>query len=328
LRTANALVLLEQQYDYSGHQVNVRARVIDLRDPTKPLETTVALPAANAYSGLVQDGEDVLISHYQVTRERRARFYVSRIELSDPSTPVLGAGVNVPGSLIHYDGPSGRAITSELSRIVAKMLTFEECNQRFAYNEFTALGSERNVTDGSPIVRGTCTGLTQRLHLVRFASDGAVREDTLALNEKEIVTSSSLSDGRLLAVLGHRHAYWYGGITDCFGPCGSGYAAADGPATLLSVGGFESGRFSAGRLEVSGLSEPWWGFWGSPSVYTSGQRALVLGTTDAAVVDLRDAAAPRLERTVPLYSSPNQMHAAGRTVLLALGFNGVQRIEL
>ena len=58
---------------------------------------------------------------------------------------------------------------------------------------------------------------------------------------------------------------------------------------------------------------------------TGGPRVPTPGTPPG---DLEVAAAPKLVRTVPLYSSPTNMHTAGNTVLLALGFNGVQRIDL
>jgi hypothetical protein len=329
LRTETALVSLEARYRNYPEPPELRVRVIDLRDPTQPRATTLALPAAQGYAGLVQDGQHVLISHYQATTAGRARFYLNRLDLSDPSKPVLGADISVPGSLLHYDRGRGRFLTSELSRVVVENIAWEDCTKRFAHADYAYYSTAGGTgTGGAPNGFGTCTGYLQRLHLVRFVPGGAVRDDTLLLAEREQIMSSSLGDGRVVAALGHGYGGgWYRGW-DCFGPCGYGYATSSDPASILTLGGFDTGVFVKGRLEVKALSDPWWGFWGSLGVYASGQRAIVLGSTDAAIVDAADPSSPKLLRTVALYSSAREMHASGNTVLLALGMNGVQRIDL
>jgi hypothetical protein len=323
VRTETALVLLEQQYAATYEEAQLRVRVIDLRDPARPSEVSLALPAADGYGGLVENGRHVLISHYESSAPGRVRFYVTPINLTNPDRPLLSDKINVPGSLLHYDRASGRALTSELSRVVVEGVTPEHCYQRFA--DYTYDGTA--VGNGA-IPTGTCTGYRERLHLVRFVAGGAVQEDTVELGERERLTSSSLGEGRMVAVIGdHRRYGWGGPAVDCIGPCGYGYSASN-PVTILTLGGFELGRFTSGRLEAKGLQEAWWGFWGVPNVYASGQRALVLGNTDAAIIDLSKPASPAILRTVPLYSSPMQMQTAGNTVLVALGRMGVQRIEL
>ncbi|HEY6880005.1 MAG TPA: hypothetical protein VI299_18400, partial [Polyangiales bacterium] len=92
--------------------------------------------------------------------------------------------------------------------------------------------------------------------------------------------------------------------------------------------GFDTGNLITGRLSVTSVSDPWWGWWGNAPTYVHGTRALITGTTDAAILDISNVAAPTLVRTVPLYAPAYHTTSDGNTVLLSLGMNGVQRIEL
>src|SRR5690606_24145203 len=104
-----------------------RLRVVNLTDPTQPVQSTLALPTADGYSGLVVDGTNVMLSHFNETSDGRARFYIDRIDLTNPAAPAIAAQVNVPGQLLHYDRPCNRVITSELSRVVVEDVTAEAC---------------------------------------------------------------------------------------------------------------------------------------------------------------------------------------------------------
>jgi hypothetical protein len=215
-------------------------------------------------------------------------------------------------------------VTSELVR-TSVQATSSACYERFAYAEFTY----PNGTWSSDAV-GTCTGFTQRLQLVRLVTGGAVLEDTHQLGERDRISSSSLGAGRVVAVLSHGYAGWYfaGPIfSDCWG-CGFGYGASSDPSEVLVLGGLDSGSFEVGRLAVDDGGDPWWGFYGAPPVYAFGTKALVLSRQDAAVIDTSVAAEPKLLRAVPLYGYAQSLGASGNLALLALGMNGVQRIDL
>lgn len=331
LRTDRALVFLQQRYlssnnlGYSTYET--RLRVVDLTDPAKPTQSVLALPRSTSFSGLVADGGNVLLSHFESSGSGKARFFIDRVDLSVPGAPKLAGQVNVPGALVHYDRAHGRVLTSELSRVVAPNLTSSECFQRFAYADFDY---PQNSVDPDP--RGTCTGYRQTLHLARLAEDGAVLEGSYALAERERLSSSSLGDGRVAAVISRGYSYWYGGrggiAVDCEGPCGYYGSETVEPVDVLALGGFDTGALVSGRLTVTSTPSPWWGFWGSPPVYANGTRALLQSSTDAAVLDLSDVAAPSIVRKLPLYAPAQRLNASGNLVLMALGMNGVQRVDL
>ena len=359
VRTDNAIVFQEQRWlPSTGPTQNyeMRLRIVDLTDPAHPSQTTLTLPKASGYSGLVVDGANVMLSHFDETAGGRARFYLDRVDLSLPASPKV-TKVNVPGSLLHYDRAHERMLTSELVRTVVDDVTSEACYARFSFADFAqktddagqgvvamrpvpqadagAGDGDAGVAPPAPVPVGKCTGYAQKLHLVHFVEGGAARDDTYALAESERLSSSSIGDGRVAAIISHGYQGWYGGVgggiavADCFdcGRYGYGYAASE-PVELLTLGGFDVGHFTVGRLSVANVRDPWWGFWGAPPIYAFGTRALVRGQTDAVVVELTDASAPSIVRKVPLFGSPTDLQASGNLVLLSLGMNGVQRIDL
>jgi hypothetical protein len=75
-------------------------------------------------------------------------------------------------------------------------------------------------------------------------------------------------------------------------------------------------------------ANPWWGYWARPRVYAHGTRGLVLTETEALVLDLGDAAAPSVLRSVPLSGYAYSFASAGKSVLIAEGMQGVQQLSL
>jgi uncharacterized secreted protein with C-terminal beta-propeller domain len=363
VRTDNAIAMLETGSEYNGVRSieKVRLRVIDLRTPSAVKFSVLSFPVAESYSGLIVDGNTIFTSHFVGTDSTsgRARFYVDRFDISDPSKPSRLASINVPGSLMHYDGASGRALTTELSRVIVRDSTYEACYERFAYAEFV---SNESVTGGSvprasggssgpsdainpsqpvtpveppPSPKGICTGYLQRLHLVKLAETGAKLEDTLALKEDQQLTAASMGDGVVFATLGH--GGYYGGrgggpvglaIADCFGPCGYSGSPAPEPVELLVLGGFAAGKFEQGHIRVEDAGDAWWGFWGSPPVYAYGKHALLLSQSDIAIIDATTPSTPKVARRVPLIASAQYVDVRGDTALLTLGAQGVQWLSL
>jgi uncharacterized secreted protein with C-terminal beta-propeller domain len=364
VRTDSALAMLETSWEYNGVQSieHVRLRVIDLRTPSAVKFSELALPVAESYAGLIVYGNTIYTSHFTGTDSTsgRARFYVDRFDISDPSAPRRLASINVPGSLMHYDGASGRALTTELSRVIVRDTTYETCYARFAYAEFVF--NEQAKGGGSvPVVAspasgpgvvinpaqpttpvepppsplGICTAYLQRLHLVKLAEAGATLEDTLTLKEDQQLTASSMGAGVVFATLGH--GGYYGGrgggpvgvkIADCFGPCGYYGSPAPEPVELLVLGGFGAGKFEQGHIRVEDASNPWWGFWGSPPVYAYGKHALMLSQSDIAIIDATTPSTPTVARKVPLIASAQYVDVRDDTALLTLGPQGVQWLSL
>jgi len=86
---------------------------------------------------LISAGDLVLTSHVEPTASdgSRGRFYVNRVDVSDPASPRQLPKLNVPGALVSFDARSGRAITSEQQRVTLPDVTYAECMSRFALAE-------------------------------------------------------------------------------------------------------------------------------------------------------------------------------------------------
>lgn len=328
----SVLALLEQRYEYRDQQSlsYTRLRLVDLRDPEALRTSTLALPSGRRYSGLIADGERILTSHYQAGTDaasRRAKFYIDPFDISDPTAPKALDLINVPGALVHYDGASGRALTSQLSRVSAGRATYQQCAERFAHFEFDyGMGYVDENSDGD------CVGYRQSLHLVELTEGGAVLEDTFTLDDDENVATWSAGDGVLFATLG-RGGYYYGRFAGpavdiaCAGPCG-GYSQTPKPVELLTLGGFGSGELAIGRLTVESDADPWAGFWGSPPIHAYGTSALLISQADVAIVDGSDAAGPRIERSETLIGPVQSVDIRDGRAAFALGERGVQFIDL
>lgn len=330
---ALAFLELQSRYDGTVQRNSTRLRVVDLRDPTKPQVSVLPLLSNHQYSGLIADGDRILTSRYPnltQTSTGRVRFFVDAFDISDPSAPAALPAVNVPGVLVHYDAASNRAVTSNLSRVVSENLPYEKCYETYAYADFTF----DNTNTGDPMAPGRCTGYVQSLHLVELRGDGAVLEDSLQLANDERVANSSAGQDRFFATISRGSGYYYRGgpgiaIADCAGPCGGYYGGVTTqPVKLLVLGGFGSGEFAIGRLEVERNSTDWWGFWGAPPVYAHGQKALLLSNGDAAIVDASNLADVHVVRTEALIGSPSSVEIKDGTALLALNYQGVQWIDM
>lgn len=365
LRTDNTITMLESRWKEQVSQVSfvstleTRLRVLDMRDPSNVTMKLLPFQAAASYSGLISDGDTVLTSHMVDGGKGRARFYVDRFDVSDPSNPQQLPSVNVPGALLHYDAASGRAITTEQKRTLVNGLTYPECANRFSYFEWN--DPSANVKGGvsrggtatppsaasAPMIagdsaapvkpiepvypKGDCTGFTQSLHLVQLLQDGAALEDTITLDESQQLTASSMGDGVVFGSIGQ--GGYYGGprggvLIDCFGPCG-GPVFDPKPSELLVLGGFGSGKFEVGQISVENNdANSWYGFWGTPPVYASGKKALLVGQKDVAIIDATTASKPVISRRVDLIAPPQSVDVRNGRALLVLGAQGVQWLSL
>jgi hypothetical protein len=328
-RAGDALVIMEASETYSGSegQRKARLRVIDLRNAEAPSAELLEL-TGRSYSGFVASGDDVLLSFYEEgERAGRVRFFVQPVSLADLGAPRLGDAVNVPGALMHYDADRGRIVTSELTRIDGDDTTAQACDDRFGYYRFEYPQNGISI-GGEQMPIGTCEGYRQTLHLVKLEADAATLEDSLDIEEARVVTSSSLGDDRMFAVLGNGYGYYgRGPAIDCFGPCG-GYAIKSDPVELLVLSGLESGALTHGRVSVDAVDDPWWGFWGALPVHAHGTSALLTSYDDLTIIDASDAAEPKLVRTEALFGGISDVAFSGNNAFLALGQAGAQRIPL
>jgi hypothetical protein len=339
VRTDHALALLEETWESNAvsSRQKVRLRVLDLRNLDDVKTTIVPFEAASQLSGLHADGNVVLTSHLEPTSQdgRRGKFYIDRFDLADPSAPAQLSKINVPGALMSFDSSSRRALTSEQVRVlVSDEITAEACYKRFANAEWTTDAYNRvgGVSPSDEPVRGKCVGFKQRLNLVHVLADSAELDDRLELSEDKQVYSFSMGDGVAFASVGRGNGFGYpvaarGGDIACFGPCGGVELQ---PTELLVLGGFADGALQEGYITVEDSDETndWYGFYGSPSVYAYGKRALLAGQAELAIIDASDALAPKLVKHLPSLGYVQYAEIHAENALLTYGQQGVQWVSL
>ncbi len=93
-------------------------KVIDLTDADHPvLASTVTLPDSDWSWGLTTVGNFAWITHYewQGSTWQNVKYYVDRIDLTDPKAPVLLAKVNVPGVFFAASDDGNTLYTEDVS---------------------------------------------------------------------------------------------------------------------------------------------------------------------------------------------------------------------
>lgn len=332
-RFDGGLALLERGYvedltakqDADRYRDVFRLRVIDTRDTGDMGVATVALPDRLDYSGLGASGTTLVASHFEpIGGSHATRFYMDRIDVSDPAAPRVLSSVNVPGMVMSYDGAAGQAVTMDLRGIDGGTGTWQDCAERFAIFDFEW------PTSGD---RGACTGYQQILRLVSVEGDVARLLASHELAEDQGLRRFEVGDGRLVGTVGRDAGY--GGIAvggpaiaiDCFGPCGFAYQATE-PEQLLVLSGFADGELRTGTLELTTSADPWYGWWGASNLVAAGQRALVTSRGELAIIDLSEPESPAIMRTEAFSGYASSVAVAGDRVVLALGAQGVRIVDM
>jgi hypothetical protein len=109
-----------------------QVRVYDLSAPAAPkLASVVTLPGSAWSWGLTASGSFLWLTHFEwgavpgaATGATEGRYYVDRIDLSDPANPALLAKVNVPGVLVAASADGADLTTLETGWNGEKMTTY------------------------------------------------------------------------------------------------------------------------------------------------------------------------------------------------------------
>ncbi|WP_438025785.1 beta-propeller domain-containing protein [Sorangium sp. So ce233] len=168
--------------------------ILDLSDPTSPAHRSVALPEGEGYAGLQIDGTTVLTSHWVPLADdpARARFYLDRIDVKDPSSPVVRPPVNVPGSLLAFDSASRRLLTVDYEALEFEVTDREACYAAVAHHEQFA-PKDREHRHGP----GTCRGTRRAFKLLEVGDDVARLLDERAIDDGTAFAQAFVGDDRV-----------------------------------------------------------------------------------------------------------------------------------
>ncbi|AUX35775.1 MULTISPECIES: beta-propeller domain-containing protein [Sorangium] len=314
VQVGSTLVLRNTNYDpyyyYDGVGGETPAsdepslEVLDLSDPSNPVHRSAALPAGAGHTGLQIDGTTVLTSRWVPLPDdpSKARFYLDRIDVSDPSSPVVRTPVNVPGSLLAFDGALGRALTVDYEPFELEVPSAEACYRAFAQNvDFEP--TSPNDWEGP----GVCKGMSRVIKLLDVGSKTARLRDERPMDGDAGIWRVFVGDDRVFML-----TYL-------------NYVVEDGevPYGILAVSGLEEGSIELARKPFAELG------YSSPLI-ADGTRLLVASYSppSLAVIDGSDVGALTYETKGELSAPVSRVTLDGDRALCSLGHHGLEVVDL
>ncbi|WP_437973910.1 beta-propeller domain-containing protein [Sorangium sp. So ce295] len=282
--------------------------IIDLWNPSSPTHRSLPLPDGAGYTGLQLDGTTVLTSHWVPLQNdpSRARFYLDRIDVADPSSAVVRTPVNVPGSLLTFDGASDRALTVDYQVIEVPVAGYKECYSAFSYNAEFVPANQQNY-DGP----GVCRGTRHTLKLLDVGSASASLRDEHTLDDDTRLDQVFVGDDRVFM-----YTSGYYAVGDAVG--GGAYTSG-----ILVASGLEGGSIDVAMKELSSPDAGW------PRA-VDGTRLLLAGYNPPglSVLDAADLDELTLEMKGELSSYVSQVTISGDNALCALWYHGLEVVDL
>lgn len=296
--------------------------IVDLSGPETPRSTRFDLPAADGLTALHGDGTSVLATHFEPVEgdESRVRFYLDRVDVSDPSNPRLTGSSNVPGVLMAWDASSGRAITVDYRRDVREHASFLDCpGVDGRINTFTPdaeQGEWINIQEWFLHTPGTCSTIQRSLRQVRVLADSVQLEGDWDVPRDVMITGAAAGDNRVF-VGTERYS---GERASC-----SGCAPAAWVTPLLVLSGMNSGALSVSFLELSMPVAPRT----VRDLVASGHRALGSSSLDGDywAIDAESAQTPLIVRAEHRAVPVESLELENDVGFVSLGRDGVEVVD-
>lgn len=304
VRQGDAIVIASGSHWWNEDQGNEASiHVIDLSTPGAPVVRDPLLrKEALSHGALQVFGDDLVSWHMAAANDNasKVRFYLDRIDVSNPAKPKLLAPINVPGVVVGYDGDSGRALTVDyqLQTIAAKDV--ESCYRN------------PQAVDFDDISQGQCTLAHRPLKLLQIDDGVAQLIGTLDVeSDGSALRAVATSSERVFAHRSRGGYYWEEPVQEL---------PKDDIAVLAG--------WTSGELQVASSVEV-----GGPTWWVGGLRAL--GTslafhanTGLAVVDTNDAAKPELTLHDLIGWGCWNMRVVDGAAICPMGEYGLQSVPL
>ncbi|WP_437927872.1 beta-propeller domain-containing protein [Sorangium sp. So ce291] len=276
--------------------------LLDLSDPLNPRHSSVELPEGAGHAGLQIDGTTVLVSRWVPLPgdPSRARFYLDRVDVADPSSPVVRASVNVPGSLLAFDGASRRLLTMDYENAETPVVGREACARAFASN--AAFTPEVAGDDAGP---GVCRGMRRALKLVDLGDTSAELRDERPVGDTVAVVQALAGEDR------------------AFLSVEDGAPGAT-PAILVACG-LREGSLKTATQETAGLDHR-----SGSLLLADGARLLVINNEYPAlsVLDATDLTALSFEKKSELSAYVYHATLSGDRALCSSGRYGLEAVDV
>jgi hypothetical protein len=296
---------------------------VDLSDPAKiHLASTIAIDDGQSASGIfATDSQLVFTSHQEdlVGQVGRTRFFVDRVDFSDPSKPSRSK-INAPGSLLGIDGNGERVVTVDY-RQTATPIEVNSPNWTPCQVEGGFAQATYSYRDGRI---DACLRTFRTLKLVALTDGEATLLDSFE-PKGEFVSAVETGNDRIWIV---RPKY----VPSSSSPSADGGGVWQGGYNEMKVEtliGIRGGHFEP----MSTVTRPGSGFIPQPDGTRFVIEALNSSPSRVVVVDTADAARPvdileRVEERYGYYHSTSAITLDPRYLIWSMGKNGAMAFPL
>jgi uncharacterized secreted protein with C-terminal beta-propeller domain len=321
-------------YDYDGTRQGTPPRyqydVIDLSDPAAPeVVNRFEVPEAIAgggwgyigfggcmidmawgwwgggywgNSGALTDGDLVVSQHSEPIAGQRGavRYYLDRIDVSDPRNPVVMTKVNIPGNVVHFNADTNELVTVDYNETIEGGRNYEDCYARGAGSWY-----DERV--------GGCRVQRRSINALVLEGNRAVRTSQVQLDRDEYTPSIAVSDTRVFYTTSDFPNYYY--------------TNGETPSTSVTLNTL---RLAGGALEALEPVD----LGNAPSYYygdlrARGERVFELRDGTLTVVDTTDDLPVAQKKfDLPGYSWCQALEVSGDSAYCAMGQRGVETFDL
>jgi hypothetical protein len=258
------------------------------------------------------------------------KYYLDRLDVSDPYRPTLLPSVNIPGTPVHYNGETNELVTIDYQETIEQATSPEDCSARGYYGYY----------EESPDV---CRVTRRSINALRVQGDRAVRISNLQLDRKRRTANIAISDSRIfyttmdfpapivdegVPILEQPLPSGEGTLPP---PVGLGGDDAVSPPVELSPITLETLRLDGGKLarlpsrELRRLPKD---AYYSGELYARDERLFEIVDQTVTVIDTLDPEAPQsLSRELPGWGCAS-LEVSGDAAYCAVGQRGVEVIDL
>lgn len=222
----------------------------------------------------------------------RVRYYLDRIDVSDPRSPKLLEPVNIPGNVVGYDDADQSLVTIDYVMEKWDASSWEDCRRDGQYGYFDSED-------------GKCRLYQRRVNSLELVDDLAWRKGMKLIDDGFVASGIAVTDSRVFYL-----------------EVDSGGGSSDEPRlTSLAIDG--AGYLS--QLPATTISTPGGYFWGN--VTGRGDRAFVTSEGSIHAVDTRGGEPSVQEIETPGWSCQS-LEVAGKEAYCAQGEYGVTAFTL
>lgn len=314
VQAGDALIVQHDDGEKTGVQV------VSLGKGGQPSVKFVPLEAGHGTTRLVSSGTTVARSHFTGSRADtpRVRFYLDRVDVSDPERPKALPTLSIPGSLLTFHAEQRWAVTVDYVPVLKEEVTATQCHDDYVNGEFHISG-EFYTED----TMGRCTALQQVLRLVRLQEDRCEVLASYPLEKNEKVGRVALGTDRLFAtLLPPRSGFLTTPTTSCLA-CGW-YELEPREAEVLVLGGMESGTLAGNRVRLEAGDES-----GERPLIAMGTRAVVSAGWRGrlSVIDASRVSKPKLTEELTVTTPVLDLVSINDQALGVLGDDGSEVVR-